>query len=56
MGILTIVSGLVLIMIGLGSLITRRSLLPELEPGEAALAGLPFGLITLFLGIVIQAS
>lgn len=55
MGIITILCGLAFIVIGVTSLITHRSLLPELKPNEAALTTLPFGVIVLFVGIVIQS-
>jgi hypothetical protein len=56
MGIITILSGLAFVVLGAGSLITRRSTLPELEPGEAALTTLPFGVITVIVGIIIQSA
>lgn len=56
MGIITILCGLAFVFIGAASLVTRRSWLPELKPSEAALATLPFGLIAVFVGIVIQSA
>lgn len=53
MGILTAIVGLGMIVIGAGSLGLRRSLLPEINPVEAALATIPFGLVTLFIGLAI---
>ena len=54
MGIITILFGVALLALGLGSLALRRPLLPELRPGEVALATVPFGLITLVVGLAIQ--
>ena len=54
MGIITILCGLAFVAIGAGSLITSRSLLPELKPSEAALTTLPFGVIVVVIGIIIQ--
>jgi hypothetical protein len=56
MGIITILCGLAFVVLGAGSLITRRSMLPELEPGEAALTTLPFGVIVVVIGIIIQSA
>ena len=53
MGILTVLTGLILIALGLGSVVLRRPLLPELVPSEVAMATVPFGVIIALLGFVL---
>lgn len=56
MGILTILCGVLMLAIGAGSLIQKKSLLPEIKAGEAALATIPMGLVILVIGIIIQTK
>lgn len=56
MGIATILCGLLMLGIGLGSLVQKKSLLPEIKPSEAALATIPMGLVILVIGIIIQTK
>lgn len=56
MGILTILCGLLMLGLGLGSAITKRALLPELKPSEVMLATVPFGVIITVIGVIIQTA
>jgi hypothetical protein len=56
MGILTILCGVLMLAIGAGSLVQKKSLLPEIKPSEAALATIPMGLVILVIGIIIQTK
>ena len=56
MGILTILCGLLMLGLGLGSVVTKRALLPELKPGEVMLATVPFGLVITVIGVIIQTA
>ncbi len=56
MGILTVLCGVFMLAIGLGGLVKKQSLLPEIKPSEAALVTIPMGLVILVLGIIIQTK
>jgi hypothetical protein len=56
MGILTILCGVLMLVLGFGSLLTKRALLPELKPGEVTLVTVPFGLIITVIGFIIQTA
>jgi hypothetical protein len=56
MGILTILCGVMMLALGLGSVVTKRALLPELKPTEVVLVTVPFGLVITVIGFIIQMA
>lgn len=56
MGILTILCGLLMLGLGVGSLVTKRALLPELKPNEVVMVTVPFGLVITVVGFIIQTA
>ena len=56
MGILTILCGVLMLALGLGSVVGKRALLPELKPSEVALVTLPFGVVITVIGLIIQTA
>jgi hypothetical protein len=56
MGILTILCGVLMLGLGLGSVMTKRALLPELKPNEVALVTVPFGVVITVIGFIIQMA
>jgi hypothetical protein len=56
MGILTILCGVLMLALGLGSVVGRRALLPELKPSEVALVTVPFGVVIMVIGLIIQTA
>jgi hypothetical protein len=56
MGILTVLCGIFMLAIGLGGLVRKQSLLPEIKPSEAALVTIPMGVVITMIGIIIQTK
>jgi multisubunit Na+/H+ antiporter MnhG subunit len=56
MGILTILCGAIMLILGIGGLLRKQSLLPEIKASEAALVTLPFGAIITVIGVIIQTK
>jgi hypothetical protein len=56
MGILTVLCGVFMLAIGLGGLVRKQSLLPEIKPSEAALVTIPMGVVITMIGIIIQTK
>jgi hypothetical protein len=56
MGILTILCGVLMLALGLGSMMSKRALLPELKPSEVVLVTVPFGVVITVIGLIIQTA
>jgi multisubunit Na+/H+ antiporter MnhG subunit len=56
MGILTILCGVAMIVMGVLSLVRRKSTLPELQPMESVVVLVPFGVIITVIGVIIQSK
>ena len=53
MGFVTVLTGLLMIVLGVGSLAMRRPLLPEILPDEVAMATIPFGVMIALIGLIL---